>query len=87
MTFLTWIPSNVTKTTDRCVGSLVWWVYEYATAATAIVSALIFLFIVLAITIGFRLVKSVKLDPSDRIAASRMVYYLAFGVLVQVRIT
>jgi hypothetical protein len=84
LTLGTWIPTAVVKQSDRCFGSLVWWIADYALIGAGMISCFIFFYCVLAVVIGLRLLRTAKIDPDERISASRMVYYLIFGMILLV---
>lgn len=67
---------------DRCLASLLLWASPWSDIAIILTSTLIFLYIVLGLTLTVQLVRTVKLEREERIAASRIVYYLAVGVAV-----
>jgi hypothetical protein len=67
---------------DRCLASLLLWAAPWSDFAIIITSTLIFFYIVIGITLAIQLVRTVKLAREERIAASRIVYYLAVGVAV-----
>lgn len=67
---------------DRCLASLLLWASPWSDIAIVVTSSLIFLYIVLGLILTVQLVRTVKLEREERIAASRIVYYLALGVVV-----
>jgi hypothetical protein len=67
---------------DRCLASLLLWASPWSDIALILTSTLIFLYIVLGLTLTVQLVRTVKLEREERIAASRIVYYLAVGIAV-----
>ncbi|KAF2462373.1 hypothetical protein BDY21DRAFT_277458 [Lineolata rhizophorae] len=79
---LTWIPTVVKKSRRFCFGSISWWPFQYAFLVLVILSILEFLFIILGTVIGLQLLRSVNVDPNERIAASRMFYYLLLAILL-----
>ena len=82
LTFITWIPTAVKKHADQCRGSLIWWTSGHGTAAVVMLSLLMISCLTMAIIITLQLLKSIKTDPNYRIAASKMVYYLVFIVVL-----
>ena len=82
LTFFTWIPTAVDKHTDQCRGSLVWWTSGHGTLAVVLLSLLMVSCLAMAVIIILQLLKSVRTESNYRIAASRMVYYLIFNVLL-----
>lgn len=56
----------------------------FDTPAIAIVSVTIFSMLLLAALLGVRLLKTVNIDPNERIASSRMVFYMMLTVILYV---
>jgi uncharacterized membrane protein len=69
---------------DHCIGSLVWYPIRYEFISLAIVSVLLIAFLVLAAVISIQLMRSTNVDPNERIAASRMCYYLVTATIFYV---
>ena len=76
LTIFLWAASNVFPTRGACVTGLIWWTARYFKLAIVVSSGLLFLFITAAIIITVQLLKTVKMDRAERIAATRVVYYL-----------
>jgi hypothetical protein len=71
-------------TPDICFASLFWMVARYSTGCFAF-----FLFVTVflakyAIIIFIRLRRSHKIEVTERVAASRLIYYMVFGVVSNV---
>ncbi|KAL8789546.1 MAG: hypothetical protein Q9195_006773 [Heterodermia aff. obscurata] len=77
-----WAASNVFPTRGACVTGLIWWTARYFKFAIVICSGLLFLFTTSAIIITVQLVKTVKVDRAERIAATRVVYYLVVNTWI-----
>ena len=84
MLLLTWIPTIIWQTPNHCIGSLVWYPIRYQFVAIIILCVMLFFFLALAAVIGIQLMRSVKVDPNERIAASRMCYYLVVAAIIYV---
>ena len=82
LTFITWIPTAVEKHSELCRGSLVWWTSGHGTAVMVMLTLLMVSCLTMAVTIALQLLKSIKTEPNYRIAASRVVYYLIFIVVL-----
>lgn len=82
MLLLTWIPTIIWQTPNRCFGSLVWYPIRYELVAIIILCVMLFFFLALAAVISIQLMRSVKVDPNERIAASRMSYYLVVAAII-----
>ena len=79
MLIVTSIPSHVFPENHICFASLVWFVSKYGKAGLIILSTIGGILLVIAVTIFTRLSTVRMIDKSQRIAASRMVYYLVLG--------
>ncbi|KAI9650036.1 hypothetical protein NHQ30_000049 [Ciborinia camelliae] len=77
----TWIPTYLFPEHDRCFASLVGFVSRFGTFGLILLSTVAGLLILSAITIFVRLSKTTLVERNQRIAASRMVYYLVIGVV------
>lgn len=83
---LTWMPTIAWPMYNRCFGSLIWFPVRYELIAIVILSILVFSFILLAALISIQLMRTSNVDPNERIAASRMCYYLLMAALVYVSV-
>ena len=81
MLIATWIPSHIFPEPDLCFASLVWFISRYGKAGLIILSTIGGLLLISAITIFTRLSTVNIIDQHQRIAASRMVYYLVLGIV------
>lgn len=81
---MTWIPTVAWPMPNRCFGSLIWYSVRYELIAIVIISILVFFFLLLAGLISFQLMRTPDVDANERIAASRMCYYLLMAALVYV---
>ncbi|KAL8666112.1 MAG: hypothetical protein Q9168_007549 [Polycauliona sp. 1 TL-2023] len=73
---LTWIPSHTSPSKGICPATLVWWTKNYAKIGLAIGSGLLFTHILCAVVITSQLMRTANMNHNQRIAASRVVYYL-----------
>ena len=85
LTLLTWTPSNFSPTRGQCLASLIWWTAAYAKLGLVIAISLILTFSLCATVITSQLVRRIKTDRDERIAATRIVSYLVSSVLLLVR--
>ena len=76
MVFAAWAATNVFPTKGKCLTGLVWWTARYAKLAVVLASGLLALYPVSAVIITIQLVRTIKVDKAERIAATRVVYYL-----------
>lgn len=84
MVFAAWAATNAFPTKSRCLSSLIEWTAPYAKLAVVLASGLLFLYPASAVIISIQLVKTVKIDKLERIAATRMVYYLVLNTCLVV---
>lgn len=84
MVIVTWIPSHIYPE-RKCFASLVWFIARYGFLGFIILSTVAGLMIISAVTIFARLSYVPLIEPHQRIAASRMVYYLVLGIVSLVR--
>lgn len=84
MLIVTWIPSNIWQEPNTCFASLVWFITRYGKLGFVLLSTVGGLMIVTALTIFIRLSTVNLIDEHQRIAASRMVYYLVLGIVSMV---
>ncbi|KAH8821411.1 hypothetical protein F5884DRAFT_850642 [Xylogone sp. PMI_703] len=75
----TWIPSHIHPERDFCFASLLWFISRFGMDAFILLSVCAVLILVCAVTIFFRLARGKSIDHDQRIAASRMVYYLVMA--------
>ena len=82
---LTEIPPQVRPPLhDHCIAGLVWWASFWSPTAIAINFVIIAFYLLIASLIAYQLVRTVKVEREERIAASRMVYYLGVGTILMV---
>lgn len=81
MLVATAIPTYVRRENDFCFASLVWFVSRYGTLGLSLVVISLCIAIKSGITILYRLNTLTTVDQRQRIAASRMVYYLVIEVV------
>lgn len=77
----TWLPSHLIPQPDTCFASLVWFVTRYGQLGLELLSVTAGLMTLSAIIIFVRLSTVSLIDEHQRIAASRMVYYLVLGIV------
>jgi hypothetical protein len=69
---------------NRCFGSLIWFSNRYDLLTLVILCVLVCSCLTLAGVIGIQLMRTSNVDPNERIAASRMTYYLLVVAMVYV---
>lgn len=81
-----WVPTFLKKQTPQCFGSLLWFVTVFGKEGFVMFCVLLGLMIISAIVIYARLSTVNMVDQHQRIAASRVVYYLVLGIMSLVSI-
>ncbi|KAK4148625.1 hypothetical protein C8A00DRAFT_38800 [Chaetomidium leptoderma] len=64
-----------------CISSLFWFVAHYSIICFGLLVAIAVIVLMSAVTVFVRLHRSIKVEVTARVAASRMVYYLALSVI------
>lgn len=82
---LTWVPTIVWPMYNRCFGSLIWFSMRYDLLILVILLVLVSFCLLLATVISIQLMRTAEMDPNERIAASRMTYYLLVIAVIYVR--
>ncbi len=67
-----------------CLTNQIWCIERYAKLAVVLAPILLALYPAGAVIISVQLVKAVKVDRAERVAATRMVYYLVFNTWLTV---
>jgi len=82
----TWIPTRIMPEEKMtCFGDIIWQPFRNVKTGAGISAGLIFAFLTMAAIIGLQLYNTRNVDPNERIAGSRMVYYLTASAILQVR--
>jgi hypothetical protein len=76
MVVLTWIPTIAWPMFNKCFGGLIWFPMRYDLLIFVLLVVLVSLLLLLAAIISIQLMRSSDVDANERIAASRMCYYL-----------
>ncbi len=84
MLVVTSIPTHVRPETDYCFASLAWFVTHYGRLGLGLLAACGGLAIASAAIIFYRLTTLTTVDQHQRIAASRMIYYLVLADVAMV---
>jgi len=79
-----WVPTFLFKQPTVCFASLLWFVSSFGMIAFITLAVALGLMIISAITIFSRLSGASMVGQHQRIAASRMVYYLVIGIVSMV---
>lgn len=81
-----WVPTQIHKQPNHCFASLMWFVTNFGVIGLSILSSIAFFAISSSVTIFYRLSTHKMIDQHERIAASRVVYYLILKLIGLVRI-
>jgi hypothetical protein len=84
LTLMMWMPTVVWPMYNRCFASLIWFPMRYELLMLVVLVVLVGLFLILAAIISIQLMRTSDVDPNQRIAASRMCYYLIMSALLYV---
>lgn len=82
-----WIPTHIDPEMDRCFASLAWFVEHFGRLSLILLSITGGLTIISTIIIFYRLTTVSSISQCQRIAASRMVYYLVLSMVSLVSLT
>lgn len=85
LTLLALIVAAVARAPDFCFASLFWFLRVYAPGCFGVFVAISVILLIAIGTIFLRLNNSHMVDPTERTAASRMIYYLVLGFISNVR--
>lgn len=84
LVLLTWMPTIIWPSNKRCFGSLIWFSMRYDLLTLILLCVLVSLFLILTAIISIQLMRTSDLDHNERIAASRLCYYLLVATLIYV---
>lgn len=85
LTLMMWMPTIIWPMFNTCFASLIWFPMRYELLMTVVLIIFISTFLLLAAIISIQLMRTTKIDPNQRIAASRMCYYLIMSTFLYVR--
>jgi hypothetical protein len=71
---------------NRCFGSLIWFPMRYDLLTLSILCTLVFVCLLLAAIISIQLMRTAKMEHSERVSASRMTYYLLVVAVLYVSV-
>ncbi|KAF2428056.1 hypothetical protein EJ08DRAFT_327698 [Tothia fuscella] len=86
LTLATWVATRLRKPTSRCFGDLIFRSIKSASLGITLCAILIPSFLVMAGIIGYQLYRNVRIDQNERIAGTRMVYYLVLSAILYIMI-
>lgn len=87
LTLANFLVADFIRTNDFCFGSLFWFVAKYSVGCFAVLVAVASIILVCVFTVAVKLYKSIKIEVTERVCASRMVYYMALALISNVSAT
>jgi intracellular septation protein A len=72
------------RANNFCFGSLFWFVAKYAVGCFALLVATAAIILICVVIVAVRLYKSNNIEVTERVCASRMVYYMALAFVSNV---
>ena len=84
LTLMAWMPTVAWPMYNRCFASLIWFPMRYELLMLVVLVVLIGSFLILAVIISIQLMRTPGVEQNQRIAASRMCYYLIMAALLYV---
>jgi hypothetical protein len=85
LTLSNFLVADFIRTNDFCFGSLFWFVAKYSAGCFGILVAIASIIMVCFIIVAVKLYRSIKIEVTERVCASRMVYYMALAFISNVR--
>ncbi|PVI03862.1 hypothetical protein DM02DRAFT_212843 [Periconia macrospinosa] len=77
-----WMPTVAWPTPNLCFGSLIWFPVKYEVIALGLLISMVSLLLVMAALISIQLMRTTEVDPNERIAASRMCYFMVVAAVI-----
>jgi len=84
LTLINFLVANFDRAPNFCLTSLFFFVSHWSTGAFALLATVISTLLVCTGIIFVRLTRSIKVEVTARVSASRMVYYMALAILSNV---
>lgn len=85
LSLIIWMPTIVWPTPNLCFGSLIWFPVKYEVIALGMLISMVSLLLIMAALISIQLMRTADVDPNERIAASRMCYFMIMAAVIYVR--
>ena len=79
-----WLAAFLSQAPDQCWGSLLWWTLHYGKPTLVLVAGNLATNLITATVLIVQLVKTIEVDKSERLAATRVVYALGVNVVILV---
>ncbi|KAK3685498.1 hypothetical protein B0T22DRAFT_220115 [Podospora appendiculata] len=81
LTLTNFLVANFDRSPNFCLTSLFWFVAHYSVGCFALLVGITSTLIACTVIVFVRLHRSIKIDVTERVAASRMVYYMALAAI------
>ncbi len=81
LTLANFLVANFDRSPNFCLTSLFWFVAHYSVGCFALLTGIAAILLVCTIVVFVRLHRSIKVEVTARVAASRMVYHMALAVI------
>jgi len=82
--FATFLYTHFERPPNFCFASLFWFVQSYKTECFALLIASGAMLLVCVVVVFIKLHRHVKIDSTERVAASRMVFFMAVAIISNV---
>lgn len=83
-TLANFLVADFVRTQEVCFASLFWFVAKYAVGCFAILVVVSSMILISVVIVATRLYRSIKIEVTERVCASRMVYYMALAFISNV---
>ncbi|KAK1754778.1 hypothetical protein QBC47DRAFT_226079 [Echria macrotheca] len=81
LTLINFLVANFDRAPNFCLTSLFWFVAHWSTGCFALLAGIVSTLLVCVAIIFIRLTRSIKIEVTARVSASRTVYYLALAIV------
>jgi hypothetical protein len=84
LTLTNFLVADFIRSQDFCFASLFWFVAKYAVGCFAILVGVSSVILISFVVVAVKLYRSIKIEVTERVCASRMVYYMALAFVSNV---
>jgi hypothetical protein len=84
LTLTNFLVADFIRTQNFCFASLFWFVAHYAVLCFALLIAISSTILMCAVAVAAKLYRSINIEVTERVCASRMVYYMALAFVSNV---
>lgn len=84
LTLNNFLVADFDRANDFCFGSLFWFVAKYSAGCFAVLVAVASIILICVVTVAVKLYRSNKIEVTERVCASGMVYYMALAFISSV---